>query len=225
MQAFVKSTPCIEFRPIPFINRLIMLPASLPFLGHPTALTPSLGSWPEPKPPTGRDSIGTVRASGTLATHRINSASLVGLKPDVSQHCTVSRGWRTRPTSVQAPAQNLPLPVTLAGSALLASVAQRRLVEAKGSGISQVIAALELLGMTTVIEVFLPRRLGNAPVLGRPVPVADRPRRLVARTPAIDSLSNWSNTKKKTGRGRVLKGKIHHCGCSAGDGVQTGQPQ
>ncbi|UYM59821.1 hypothetical protein N5938_25315 [Pseudomonas aeruginosa] len=46
--------------------------------------------------------------------------------------------------------------------------------------------------MTTVIEVSTP-----TPVPNRPVPVADRSRRLVAGPPATDSLSNGFNTKKR----------------------------
>jgi len=55
-QAFIKSTPLAECRLIPFIYRLVMLPASFPSLSHPTALAPASDSWPEPKPPTDQDS-------------------------------------------------------------------------------------------------------------------------------------------------------------------------
>lgn len=75
MQAFIKSTSLAECRLIPFIYRLVMLPASLSFLCHPTALTPALDSWTEPKPSADQDSTGSALASGTLATHRITSTS------------------------------------------------------------------------------------------------------------------------------------------------------
>lgn len=95
--------------------------------------------------------------------------------------------------ATQAPARNLPLLVTSAGFTLLAWVTQHWF---EGSGIPPAIAALERLGMTTVIT-GLPRRLADAPVPSRPVPVADRPRRLVAGPPATDSLSNWSKYEKR----------------------------
>lgn len=91
--------------------------------------------------------------------------------------------------ATQAPARNLPLRVTPAGFTLLAWVTLHWF---EGSGIPGD-RSLELLGMTTVIEVSTP-----TPVPNRPVPVADRSRRLVAGPPATDSLSNGFNTKKET---------------------------
>ncbi|GAA0384363.1 hypothetical protein GCM10008969_01350 [Pseudomonas veronii subsp. inensis] len=58
MQAFIKSTALADLWLIPFVYRLIMLPAALSFVRHLAALMSALDTWPEPKPLAGQDSMG-----------------------------------------------------------------------------------------------------------------------------------------------------------------------
>jgi hypothetical protein len=55
---FIKGAALAEFWLIPFVYRLVMLPAALSLLCHPYELTSALDSWPEPRPSAGQDSMG-----------------------------------------------------------------------------------------------------------------------------------------------------------------------